>query len=143
MKKVLRVSVALAIACDFRIAAPEARFAITPAKLGLAYPQEDVHRLVRLVGAGQAARLLFTAGMIDAMEARRIGLVEMVEAVAAARPVFRTIVENSAASLAVLKRSIRLTAQGVRSDPEQDRLFDELLSGPEVRQRLEALRGGT
>ncbi len=135
--------VALAIACDFRIAAPEARFAITPAKLGLAYPQEDVHRLVRLVGAGQAARLLFTAGMIDAMEARRIGLVEMVEAVAAARPVFRTIVENSAASLAVLKRSIRLTAQGVRSDPEQDRLFDELLSGPEVRQRLEALRGGT
>ena len=41
--------------------APAARFAITPAKIGISYPQEDVHRLVALVGPGQAARLLFTA----------------------------------------------------------------------------------
>ena len=32
-----------------------------PAKIGISYPQEDVHRLVELVGPGQAARLLFTA----------------------------------------------------------------------------------
>jgi enoyl-CoA hydratase/carnithine racemase len=133
--------VALAIACDLRIAAPEAKFAITPAKLGLAYPQEDVHRLVRLVGAGQAARLLFTAAPIDAVEARRIGLVEIVEPPAGAKPILQSMLDNSAASLAVLKRSIRLTAEGVRSDPEQDRRFDDLLSGEEVKQRLDALRG--
>jgi hypothetical protein len=50
------------------------------------------------------------------------------------------MLDNSAASLAVLKRSIRLTAEGVRSDPEQDRRFDALLSGAEVKQRLDALR---
>ena len=53
--------VALAMACDLRVAAADARFAITPAKLGISYPQEDVHRLVALVGPGQAARLLFSA----------------------------------------------------------------------------------
>ncbi len=50
--------VALAMACDIRFAAPEARFAITPARIGIGYPQEDVHRLVSLVGPGEAARLL-------------------------------------------------------------------------------------
>src|SRR3546814_14215523 len=69
--------VALAMACDWRVAGPGARFAITPAKLGIAYPQEDVHRLVSLVGVGQAARLLFGAQSIDAEEAARIGLVEV------------------------------------------------------------------
>jgi enoyl-CoA hydratase/carnithine racemase len=133
--------VALAMACDLRIAAPEAKFAITPAKLGLSYPQEDVHRLVRLVGAGQAARLLFTADGIDAAEARRIGLVEMVEPVAAAKPILHTIAANCPDSLVVLKRSIRLTAEGARSDADQDRRFDALLAGDEVQRRLEALRG--
>ena len=50
--------VALAMACDIRIAAPDARFAVTPAKLGIGYPQEDVHRLVELVGPGQAAPIM-------------------------------------------------------------------------------------
>ena len=68
--------VALAMACDLRIAGRGARFAITPAKIGISYPQEDVHRLVALVGPGQAARLLFTAETIDGAEAERIGLVE-------------------------------------------------------------------
>ena len=130
--------VALALACDLRIAAASARFAITPAKLGLAYPQEDVHRLVGLVGAGQAARLLFTAGEIDAAEAARIGLVELAgeeaESVAAA------ILANSADSLEALKRSIRLAAAGRRTDAGQDRRFDALIGGEELRRRLEARR---
>ena len=68
--------VALAMACDIRMARLGARFAITPAKIGIAFPQEDVHRLVALVGPGQAARLLFTAETIDGDEAKRIGLVD-------------------------------------------------------------------
>src|SRR5205085_2766065 len=68
--------VALAMACDLRIASLTARFAITPAKLGIGYPQEDVHRLVELLGPGQAARVLFTAEPIDGEEARTIGLVD-------------------------------------------------------------------
>jgi enoyl-CoA hydratase/carnithine racemase len=123
--------VALALACDLRVAGPGARFAITPAKIGVSYPQEDVHRLVALVGPGQAARLLFTAATIDAAEAIRIGLAELAGLDEAA------ILANDPGSLAALKRAIAL---GVRSDAGQDRRFDELLAGEALARRLEALR---
>lgn len=67
----------IALACDLRVATSAARFGITPAKLGLVYPFHDVKLLTDLVGPGQAKRILFTGGLIDADEALRIGLVEM------------------------------------------------------------------
>jgi len=67
----------IALACDLRVAAPAARFGITPAKLGIVYPFHDVKLLVDLVGPGQAKRILFTGLLIGAEEALRIGLVEM------------------------------------------------------------------
>ena len=70
----------LAMACDIRIATPAARFGITPAKLGLVYPLHDVKLLTDLVGPGQAKRMLFTGELLDAEEARRIGLVEFIAA---------------------------------------------------------------
>ena len=128
--------VALAMACDLRIAAADARFAITPAKIGISYPQEDVHRLVELVGPGQAARLLFTAQSIDAAEAKRIGLVELDDEA----DVISSILANDPESLSVLKRAIRLAGGGRRSDFEQDRRFDALIAGDVLARRLEALR---
>ena len=71
--------VSLAMACDMRIAGPEATFAITPAKFGISYPRPDLDALVALVGAGQAARLVYGAETIDVREAHRIGLVEMID----------------------------------------------------------------
>jgi len=126
--------VALAMACDIRVAGPDARFAITPARIGISYPQEDVHRLVALVGPGQAARLLFTAAEIDRAEAARIGLIEA-DAIDEA-----AILANDPASLAELKRAIRLAGEGVRGDPEQDRRFDALIGGEALARRLEAKR---
>src|SRR3712207_6834337 len=123
--------VALAIACDLRIAAGSARFAVTPAKIGISYPQEDVHRLVTLVGPGQAARLLFTAATIDAEEAVRIGLAELRDAEAIAK-----MLANDADSLATLKRGVLLAGEGVRSDAEQDRRFDALLGSEASARRL-------
>jgi len=130
--------VALAMACDIRMARLASRFAITPAKLGIAFPQEDVHRLVALVGPGQAARLLFTGETIGGDEAKHIGLVDThchseSEAIEA-------IVANSAESLATLKHSITLAGEGVRSDAGRDRRFDALLGGEDMARRLEALR---
>ena len=127
--------VALAMACDLRIAGPDARFALTPAKIAVSYPQEDVHRLVALVGPGQAARLLFTAATIDRAEAIRIGLADLAEFDEQA------LLANDRDSLAALKRGIGLAARGVRDDHEQDRQFDALIAGEELAHRLEALRG--
>jgi enoyl-CoA hydratase/carnithine racemase len=61
--------VALAMACDVRIANSAARFGITSAKFGISYPAEDIRRLLELVGPGQAARLLYAAETIDGFEA--------------------------------------------------------------------------
>ena len=132
--------VALAIACDIRVAGRNARFAVTPAKIGLGYPQEDVHRLVALVGPGQAARLLFSAHSLDGVEAAEIGLAELFEPEGGADALALAIAANSPESLAMLKRAIRLAAEGCRSDEAQDRAFDALIGCDEVSRRLEALR---
>jgi enoyl-CoA hydratase/carnithine racemase len=129
--------VALAMACDIRMARLASRYAITPARLGIAFPQEDVHRLLALVGPGQAARLLFTGETIGGDEAKHIGLVDY--HCHAESEVIDAIVANSAESLVALKQGIKRAGEGVRSDPEQDARFDALVGGGELARRLEAL----
>ncbi|MFC3997990.1 enoyl-CoA hydratase/isomerase family protein [Nocardiopsis sediminis] len=63
----------LAAACDLRIAADDARFAITPAKLGVLYPVSALRRLVRLAGTAPVKHLVYTAAGIDAERALREG----------------------------------------------------------------------
>jgi enoyl-CoA hydratase/carnithine racemase len=69
---------ALAIDCDLRIATSDARFGITPAKLGIIYPSASLERVTHLLGPSMTKRLLFTGDLINADEARRIGLVDEV-----------------------------------------------------------------
>jgi enoyl-CoA hydratase/carnithine racemase len=126
--------VALAMACDLRLAGADSSFAITPAKFGISYPQEDIARLVGLVGPGQAARLLYSGATIDAAEALRIGLAEL--PASAAEDLIAGICENSADSIAALKRSIRLAAEVVATDTDQDRSFDRLLASDALAARL-------
>lgn len=66
----------IAVACDLRIADDTARFGITPARLGIVYPAGAVARVVRLVGPSAAKHLLYSAELLDADRALRIGLVD-------------------------------------------------------------------
>ncbi|MBV1900852.1 MAG: enoyl-CoA hydratase/isomerase family protein [Kordiimonadaceae bacterium] len=68
----------LALHCDFRFAATKAKFAITPAKLGIVYPLNDTKQLIDLVGPSKAKSLLFTGRMVAADEALAMGLVDHV-----------------------------------------------------------------
>jgi enoyl-CoA hydratase/carnithine racemase len=68
----------LAAACDLRFATEDARFGITPAKLGIVYPAAATARLVRLVGPAAAKYLLFSADLVGAGHALRIGLLDEV-----------------------------------------------------------------
>jgi enoyl-CoA hydratase/carnithine racemase len=132
--------VALALACDLRLGSSAARFAITPAKIGIAFPQEDVQRLVAAVGAGQAARLLFTAATISADEACRIGLVEQIADAAERETLIATIAGFPAESERALKRSIALARTGTRSDRDSDRAFDRLLASSATAELLRKAR---
>ncbi|HET9229036.1 MAG TPA: enoyl-CoA hydratase-related protein [Thermoanaerobaculia bacterium] len=68
----------LAMSCDMRIASDKARFGQPEIKLGLIPGGGGTQRLPRLVGLGNAMRLILTGDMIPADEAKAIGLVEMV-----------------------------------------------------------------
>src|ERR1700716_1025148 len=66
---------AIAAACDLRVAAPSARFGVPVARtLGNCFSAANLVRLAALVGLGRVKELVFTARLIDAQEARRIGL---------------------------------------------------------------------
>lgn len=66
----------IAVACDLRIADSSCRFGITPARLGIVYPASATARVVRLIGPSATKHLLFSAELIDADRALRIGLVD-------------------------------------------------------------------
>jgi enoyl-CoA hydratase len=65
----------LALACDIRIAAPDAVFSLPETGLGLIPGGGGTQRLPRIVGLGRALDMLLTGDRIGAEEARRIGLV--------------------------------------------------------------------
>lgn len=67
--------VGVALGCDLRIAADDARFGIPAARLGLGYRWDGVKKLVDLVGPAYAKEIFFTARQFTAAEAYDMGLV--------------------------------------------------------------------
>ena len=66
---------AIAAACDMRIAAPSARFGVPVARtLGNCFSMANLVRLSSLVGVARVKEIVFTARLVDADEALRIGL---------------------------------------------------------------------
>jgi enoyl-CoA hydratase/carnithine racemase len=68
----------LSLACTLRVAAQSAHFGQPEVAVGIIPGAGGTQRLPRLVGAGRAANLVLTARIIDATEAERIGLVDIV-----------------------------------------------------------------
>lgn len=104
----------LALAADFRIVEPSARFAFLFTRVGLAGADMGAaYLLPRLVGLGHATRLLMLGDTVDAREAERIGLVsELAEAGAvdaAAARLARRLAEGPA--LAYQQTKALLTAE--------------------------------
>lgn len=70
----------IAVACDLRIADNTAVFAVPPAKLSVVYPASSIRGLMSLIGPAATKRLIYTAAPIDAAEAHRLGLVDLLVA---------------------------------------------------------------
>lgn len=127
--------VALVLAADLRIAGDAAQFAVTPARLGLGYPREDVARLVARIGQGHSSDLLFTGRTIDADAAARIGLVEQraADAQAAAGALAGQIAENAPGAIRQLKRALWHP-----EDAGLDAAFEDAFGGAELAEGLAA-----
>ncbi|MEO1648129.1 MAG: enoyl-CoA hydratase-related protein [Pseudomonadota bacterium] len=127
----------LAMACDLRVAAPDARFGVTPARLGLVYPLHDVKLLTDLVGPGHAKRLLYTGALIEAEEAQRIGLVESVEASSA--PTLDAILASSPYSQGAAKAFVRRVLDGQsEDDAETLDIFAKAFAGADFTEGAQA-----
>jgi enoyl-CoA hydratase/carnithine racemase len=111
---------ALAVACDLRFAAEDARLGITPARLGLAYALGDVRRLAGLIGPARARDLLFSARLVPAAEALQQGLVDRLAApgglAAAVEAFVTTLCGLSGSSQRRIKAMLRLVADGQREE---------------------------
>jgi enoyl-CoA hydratase/carnithine racemase len=101
----------LALVCDLRIAAREAKYGANFVAVGLAPGMSISFLLPRLIGAARASELLLTGRLVDGAEAERLGIVNravpaaevMVEASALAR----TIADNAPFAVQATKAALR------------------------------------
>jgi enoyl-CoA hydratase/carnithine racemase len=102
----------LAVTCDLRVARAGVKLAMTPAKLGVVYPEDGLRRFADLVGSARARELFFTGRPIDAETAHAWGLVNRVapaaEAEADALALAGEIAENAPLAVRGMKRILRL-----------------------------------
>jgi len=98
----------LALCCDIRLAAAEARFLAAGVNVGL---MASVYRLPRLVGTAAASSMILTGSAIDAARALAIGLVAEVhprdQLLDAALELARRIASRAPLSVEASKRMIR------------------------------------
>jgi 2-(1,2-epoxy-1,2-dihydrophenyl)acetyl-CoA isomerase len=81
----------LALACDFVLATPRARFCAVFARIGLIPDMAMLHTLPRVVGMQRAKELMYTARTLDAREAQDLGLVLSVHEPDALLPAARAL----------------------------------------------------
>ena len=102
------------LACDIVIAAPDATFAVTPARLGVPYNVSGMMTFMSAASLRVVKELAFTAAPISAERAERIGMInhvvapEVIEAFT--REMATTIANNAPLSIAVMKEQLRVLA---------------------------------
>ena len=96
----------LALACDLRVAAPEATFAIPTARLGIAVDPWTIARLAQLAGTGIAQAMLIGSDTLDAARALQCGLASRPGDLAAALAWARELAELAPLSLVYAKKAL-------------------------------------
>ncbi len=105
----------LALACDVRLAADSAKLGQPEINLGIIPGGGGTQRLPRVVGTGQAMRLILSGEIIGAAEALRIGLVDVVHPAAELRErtleFARGMAGKSPIALRMAKSAVRAAAE--------------------------------
>ncbi len=101
----------LALVCDIRIGALEAKYGANFVKLGLAPGMAISYMLPRVIGMARASELLYTGRLVDGAEAERLGIlsraVPAANVLTEAMTMARTIAANAPIAVRETKRGIR------------------------------------
>ena len=133
----------LAVACDWRIANPEARIHFVHARLGIAPGWGGAGRLVRLIGRNHALRVLTSARSLARGEAMTIGLVDHCcdgSAVEAALSWCGPLLDHPASAIRAVKAQVAAAAPPRRTlGGDESVAFSEVWGGADHRNALSAL----
>ncbi len=110
--------VAVALACDLRIAGQGSRFGVPAARLGLGYRMTGVKKLVDIVGPAFAKEIFFTARQFTAEEAFAMGLVNRVVPQAELETYVADYARRIADNAPLTVNSIKRIVGEVLKDPE-------------------------
>lgn len=120
----------LAMSCDIRIAAENAKFGQPEVLLGVIPGFAGTQRLPRLVGKGRAKELLFTGKQIDAAEACRIGLVNSMvpldQLIDTATAMAALIMERGSVAVKLCKAAVN---EGLDMDFESGQAYEREVFG--------------
>ena len=101
----------LALVCDIRIGAREAKYGANFVALGLAPGMSISYLLPRLIGVARASELLFTGRLVDGAEAERIGVINRAvpaaQVLAEAMAIARAVADNAPFAVRATKAAIR------------------------------------
>lgn len=129
----------LALACDYRLAADNATFGITPARLGLLYSERDTRRLHRLVGPAHCREILFGGDLFDGQRALQIGMLNQLLPAAELQSACDTLAEKLAGASRYALYGIKAMLASIEGygqhTPEQlQSLFDEAFTAEDCRE---------
>ena len=134
----------LMMACDLRVADARAKISLKQVRLAVTTAWGTTARLVQVLGPSAAARLLYTAQAVDAVEAKRIGLVDDVsepgEAISTALAWADEIAQSSPIAVTSVKRILRAASQAVVETvrPLERELFVKTWSSADHHDAVEA-----
>ena len=120
----------IAVNCDMRVAADNARLGITPAKLGIVYDHSAIRMFIDLVGPAFTKELFCTGRLMDAQRAQIMGLVHDVVPQADLKEYANTLAEelacNAPLSVKASKYIVNRLAQNVPLTTEEQTSFEEM-----------------
>jgi enoyl-CoA hydratase len=132
----------LAMACHFRLCSENAKFGQPEVNLGLIPGYGGTQRLTQLIGKGKAMELMMTGNMIDANEAKQLGLVNYITTADALLDKTKELLQliNTKAPIAI-KQVIALVNTAARGTG--DGLQKEMDAFGELFDTLDAKEGAT
>lgn len=114
-----------AMACDFRVASANARFALPEISIGIMPGSGGTQRLPRLIGMGLAKEMIYTGEMIDADKALNLGIINHVfkreELLDETVKIAGKIAAKSAIAISLIKSSVN---RGSEADLDTASIFE-------------------